>query len=383
MKQLRKAFTQNAQYSESQLLLIDLIICFLTFIKKKGCKTHDTLQNLICNFIVMHTPLPDKKNAQFIVFDKNLGGGVYGDVYDSGMFEMVPIITKCPKVFETDSVQEIFLNIVVINSMLMKYPWLRHHLVPTFGIFICGHTYEEIKKGKAKGKGKGKGKGAKKADAENSVKKLVSVCDTDEKPNIHLVQQKIKGKTLYDFLESKKVSLLWVKKCLLHLLKALIVLEKSEYNVYHRDLHGSNIMIDDETEMPFILDFGISSFQLKTVEASFCFYDEIRYDGKRVKSAANDVNKLMRTFYYFTKNTNIKKLCKDITRKIFGNLWKAENETVFGPNDDYTFFDAEVYSVLHFHEDMIARSHERAHVHAHNMAILNLITYSSFKDLVV
>ena len=375
MKQLRKAFTQNARYTESQLLLIDLIICFLAFIKKKGCKTHDTLQNLICNFMVMHTPLPDKKNAQFIVFDKNLGGGVYGDVYDSGMFEMVPIITKCPKMFDTDSVQEIFLNIVVINSLLMKYPWLRHHLVPTLGIFICGHTYEEIKKGKG-----GKGKNAKNADTD---KKLVSVCDTNENPNIHLVQQKVKGKILYDFLEEKKVSLLWIKKCLLHILKALIVLEKCEYNVYHRDLHGSNIMIEDETEMPFILDFGISSFQLKTVEASFCFYDEIRYDGKRVKSAANDVNKLMRTFYYFTKTTKIKKFCKDITRKLFGNLWKAENEKLFASNDDYTFFDSEIYSVLKMSEDTIANLDERARVHAHNMAILNLITYSLFKDLIV
>lgn len=375
MKQLRKAFTQNAQYTKSQLLLIDLIICFLTFIKKKGCKTHDTLQNLICNFMVMHTPLPDKKNAQFIVLDKNLGGGVYGDVYDSGMFEMVPIITKCPKMFDTDSVQEIFLNIVVINSLLMKYPWLRHHLVPTLGIFICGHTYEEIKNGKG-----GKGKKAKNADTD---KKLVSVCDTNENPNIHLVQQKVKGKILYDFLEEKNVSLLWIKKCLLHILKALIVLEKCEYNVYHRDLHGSNIMIEDETEMPFILDFGISSFQLKTVEASFCFYDEIRYDGKRVKSAANDVNKLMRTFYYFTKTTKIKKFCKDITRKIFGNLWKAENEKLFASNDDYTFFDSEIYSVLKMSEDTIANLDERARVHAHNMAILNLITYSLFKDLIV
>lgn len=122
------------------------------------------------------------------------------------MFEMVPIITKCPKMFDTDAIQEIFLNIVVVNSLLMKYPWLQHHLVPTLGIFICGHTYKSIKTGKGK-------------DAKYE-EKLVSVCDTNENPNIHLVQKKIKGKILYDFLEEKKVSLSWVKKCLLHLLKA-------------------------------------------------------------------------------------------------------------------------------------------------------------------
>ena len=111
--------------------------------------------------------------------------------------------------------------------------------------------------------------------------------------------------------------------------------------------------------------------------------DENRYDGKRVKSAANDVNKLMRTFYYFTKTTKIKKFCKDITRKLFGNLWKAENEKLFASNDDYTFFDSEIYSVLKMSEDTIANLDERARVHAHNMAILNLITYSLFKDLII
>lgn len=155
--------------------------------------------------------------------------------------------------------------------------------------------------------------------------------------------------------------------------KGLIALEKCEYNVYHRDLHGSNIMIEDGTENPFILDFGISSFQLKMADASFCFHDEITYDDKRIKSAANDVNKLMRTFYYFT-NAKIKKFCEQITRKLFGNLWKAENETLFESNDDYTFFDREVYTVLYFQEDMIKNADERARVHAHNMAILNLMT---------
>ena len=362
MNALRKAFTQNARYTESQLLLIDLIISFLKYIQKKGCKTSNNLHNLICNFIIMYTPLPNKDNAQFIVFDKNLGGGLYGDVYDSGMFEMVPIVTKSPKMFMTDSIQEIFLNVVVINSLIIKYPWLQHHLVPTLGLFICGHTY---------------------IDVETDKRKLVSVCDTNENPNIHLVQKKVKGKILYDFLEIKPVSLSWVKKCLLHLLKALIVLEKSEYNVYHRDLHGSNIMIEDKTEMPFILDFGISSFQLKTAKASFCFYDEIRYDGKRVKSAVNDVNSLMRTFYNFTVDTKIKKFCKKITRYLFGNLWKAENKKLFVSDDgDFFFFDEEAYSTLHFYENMIENADERARVHAHNMAILNLITYSSFKDLI-
>lgn len=368
MNALRKAFTQNARYTESQLLLIDLIISFLKYIQKKGCKTSNNLHNLICNFIIMYTPLPNKDNAKFIVFDKNLGGGVYGDVYDSGMFEMVPIVTKSPKIFMTDSIQEIFLNVVVINSLIMKYPWLRHHLVPTLGLFICGHTYIDID-----------------TDTDTERKrKLVSVCDdTNEKPNIHLVQKKIKGKTLYDFLEMNPVSLSWVKKCLLYLLKALIVLEKSKYNVYHRDLHGSNIMIEDKTEMPFILDFGISSFQLKSLDVSFCFYDEIRYDGKRVKSAVNDVNSLMRTFYKFTVDVKIKKFCKNITRYLFGNLWKAENKKLFASGDSDFFFEDEAYSTLHFYENMIENAYERARVHAHNMAILNLITYSAFKDLIV
>lgn len=366
MNALKTAFTQNARYSERQLLLIDLIISFLKNIQKKGCRTSNKLHNLICNFIVMYTPLPNKDNAKFIVFDKNLGGGVYGDVYDSGMFEMVPIVTKSPKMFITDSVQEIFLNVVVINSLIMKYPWLRHHLVPTLGLFICGHTYEDDKEDD-------------KEDKADKTKKLVSVCDTDENPNIHLVQKKIKGKILYDFLKiNNSVSLSWVKKCLHHLLKALIVLEKSNYNVYHRDLHGSNIMIEDKTELPFILDFGISSFKVQN--ASYCFYDEKQYDGKRVKSAANDVNSLMDTFYKFAVDAKIKKFCQKIAKDLFGNFWKAENKKLFESDN---FFFEDVYSTLRSHENAIENVDERDRVHAHNMAILNLITYSSFKDLVV
>ena len=354
MNALKTAFQQNAHYNKDQRLLIDLIICFLTYIQKKGCQTGNILHDLICNFIVMNTPLPTTQHQQFIVLDKKLASGVYGSVYDSGMFEMVPIVTKRPLEFDTKNIQEIFVNVVIINSLLLEHPWLQHHLVPTVGIFLCS-----------------------KGDC--------SIFDSESKSpsTIHLVQKKIKGKTLGKFIKAnpKIVSLQWVKQCIIHILKALEMLEKSTYQLYHRDLHHDNIIVDDKTHLPYVIDFGISSFEIGPKSVSFCYEDEILYDGKRIKSASNDIKKLLMTFYYFGKK-KIGDYAKKMIVRVFGELLVSETVKLSEMEDVCDFLNSgEIYEILNTRESLLKK--KKVHVHAHNMAILCSITYSSFKEMIV
>lgn len=351
MNALKTAFLKNANYNLDQLLLIDKIISFLTELQKKGCQTKNVLHNLICDFIVMYTPLPTKQHQQFIVFDKKIGSGSYGNIYDSGDFEMMPIVTKSSTKFREDTIKEIFVNVVIINSLLLTTH--SNHLIPTFGIFICSHRY--------------------------SRKKLVSICETkNEFPNIHLVQLKITGKTLYKVLK-KNISLSWFKKMLSQILSILIDLEKSKYNLYHRDLHTGNIMIDDATMSPYVIDFGLASFEIKVndKQIEYCYTDEILYNGRRIKSAAYDVVALLCSCYQDTENQEIKIYCKKILHSLCGSLWSAENKTV----DLLELETYHLYSQLYRAENLLSLD-EMERVHQHNMDIINSITYSSFKDFV-
>ena len=353
MNALRTAFTQNVHYNTDQLFLIDQLISFLKEIQRKGCQTKNPLHNLICDFMVLYTPLPNKDHQQFIVFDKKLGAGTFGEVYDSGTFEKIPIITKSSLQFNDFNITEIFVNVVIINSLLMKHHWLQRYLVPTFGIFICSHTYRKTK----------------------SKKRLVSICtNKKEYPNIHLVQRKIDGKELYDFIHTTPITLSWVKKILKKIFKVLSFLETSEFNLHHCDLHSRNIMIENKTHYPYIIDFGYASFKVKDKE----FYDN-KYHGKRIKNASYDIKNIISSFYKVS-NSKISDWCKALLFKLFDKLWKSEN-TPFLKTDLKNFIYKNLYETLLYYESMLTDINERERVHVHNMAILDFNTYSSFKEL--
>jgi serine/threonine protein kinase len=69
----------------------------------------------------------------------------------------------------------------------------------------------------------------------------------------------VKGDKLSEFLEKKHKSPNFAKtyyRIFLHLIEAINLLQK--YNLVHYDIKPANIMIDENTEKPLLIDFGIT-----------------------------------------------------------------------------------------------------------------------------
>lgn len=82
-----------------------------------------------------------------------------------------------------------------------------------------------------------------------------------------LCMETLNGVTLKDVLDNKKElpeNFDLIKFC--SSLSNFIKIMNEEYDIYHRDLHEGNIMIDNETGMPCVFDFGLSKKKILTDE---------------------------------------------------------------------------------------------------------------------
>jgi len=164
---------------------------------------------------------------------KMIGKGVYGRVYAAGMYAGIPVIIKSQNKINMD---EVYVNYILINKILLKYPALEQHLVPTYGFFTC-----ETKK---------------------------SVCKRLRINKMNMVQKRIFGKTLAEVVND--LSLTKFRQIIVEIFKVLVILEK--YGIYHKDLHMKNIMMEDGR--PYIIDFGMAGGKTG-------FYDALSLFGKR------------------------------------------------------------------------------------------------------
>ena len=196
-KNLFHTFTNHTKYDRDQIRLVRHIIAFLERIITDKCKKKSKkLRNILCQFSLEYTDLSDY--SKLVNGMKTISHGKYGEVYDSGSFLGMPIVTKSPLFFDTNSINEIFVSFVLINQLLLKYKQLEKYLVPTYGIFVCDHSLENGK---------------------------LTICGNETQcPYIHLVQQKRNGITLSDTLgkglEYKDFKPIFKKIC-----NVLIILE--------------------------------------------------------------------------------------------------------------------------------------------------------------
>lgn len=82
-----------------------------------------------------------------------------------------------------------------------------------------------------------------------------------------LCMETLNGVTLKDIFDRKKElpeNFDIIKFC--SVLNRFIKIMNEEYDIYHRDLHEGNIMIDNETGMPCVFDFGLSKKKILTDE---------------------------------------------------------------------------------------------------------------------
>ena len=342
-KNLFHTFTDHTKYDKYQKRLVHHIITFLEHIIITCKKKSKTLHNILCQFSLEYTDLSDY--STLVNGMKTISHGKYGEVYDSGSFLGIPIITKSPLFFDTNSINEIFVSFVLINQLLLTYKQLEKYLVPTYGIFVCDHSLQNGK---------------------------LTICGNENKcPYIHLVQQKRNGITLSDTLEQgleyKEFKLILKKIC-----NVLIILEINK--LYHNDLHNQNILIENNN--PVLIDFGMASFIVDGI--NYFNHWQLKYiKHQPLYSGAYDILFLLKSCIHDTNNIEIKHYCKHIITQILRRLWKDVN-VPFMYEDFNKYF---LYDVLVEKEGLLPSS-QRSIVHEHNMQQLSILTYEYITNMI-
>jgi hypothetical protein len=341
-------FVKNANYSRDEKLLIHRIIDFLKkYVQTKRClegkKIQNKLKDMLCKF-----SLYSFDPSIFVNNKKRIAKGSYGEIYDSGVFEGVNVITKTPMVFDTKTITEMFVNFVIINTMLLQYKILEKYLIPSYGLFICEHTY-------------------------SNNHQLTSICKngngSDGYPNLHLVQKRVNAKTLGYHLSKNNISFNGFKSILKKIFGTLILFEESPYRLYHNDLHTQNILLDMNN--PVIIDFGFSSFEIKEKNKviRYCNYFESDYSSS-IYSGAYDFMFLLDTSRKDSKCKEIRDYCTSLLDSIiFKNYW--EDQDVFLKETSINTKEYYLYDILYHVEKKISKKS----VHQHNMNELQKMTY--------
>jgi hypothetical protein len=201
--------------------------------------------------------------------------------------------------------------------------------------------------------------------------------------HLFLVQQKMEGETFAKHLQ-KGMTLDRFQMIVQELFVVLIALEKSPHQLYHTDLHCSNVMLtigEDGVEHPILLDFELSSFAVKdkyqshrfrlnSLEHKYCKHDHIL-------SGAHDLILLFSNSLAY-KNKDIQEYTLNVLERVCEKFLVAKNQPL---EVSKSFFSARkehrwIYSILQEAEEQLSNEKEREWVHQHNLSVLGKMTYS-------
>jgi serine/threonine protein kinase len=380
-QKLFKEFTERAHYDAHDQFLIKLIIKFITtVIQNKKCITDENslstkLEKMLCYFSLHYPIEPDPSNRQFVKTSNKLAKGVYGQVYRSGTVKGVNLVTKSQFIFNEESIHEIFVNFVIINTLLLAKK--TSHLVPSYGLFICPHF--TIHNDKVK----------------YYRKEVVGICEdnthyehtvSDKKPNVHLIQERVDGRLLSDMLSDGKLTLPQFKQIIRKVLDTMVILETSPYKLYHNDLHSNNIIVSPALE-PYVIDFGFSSFEIDEINHKHIFNNnyepEYGYSKTyRIKSGAYDVMFLLdtcrRDANSYQKHSPISEYCTSKLNLLFFDTYWQDND-VYLSEKSITTKQYYLYDVLTAVESRLTPVN-RTMVHHYNMKLLLIMTYKWFRS---
>jgi len=154
-------YTLHQYYHGKERKLVDELTEFLsTVVQNEQClrpqatsseQESGTLSELLCTTSIAFVPHPVteselRKNGLLIKGKKPMAAGTYGRVYEQIM-DGHPIIVKTPLLFREESIRELYLQYVVINTILLQGR-LKDHLIPSYGFFTCSSDVSSVHKEK-------------------------------------------------------------------------------------------------------------------------------------------------------------------------------------------------------------------------------------------
>ena len=236
--------TLHRFYHGADTLLIDQLALFLsTVVQNEQCirpvsGESGYLSELLCSTSLSFVPHPVTRlelehNGLLINGKTPMKSGMYGRVYEQVMNDL-PIVIKTPLAFREDSICELYLQYVVINTILLQGR-LKEHLIPSYGFFLCSSNV---------------------SDRHQDQKESIHICK-ETGGMIHTLQQKIEGISFHKFLH-KSPTYRSYRRMMREIFSVLISLESSPFRIHHNDLHPSNIMISEGHAV--LLDWGMTSF---------------------------------------------------------------------------------------------------------------------------
>jgi len=352
----KRLFEQLTRHnpSPSTLLLYRKVCDFIsTVVQDDLCLLHTSHENrfrdILCDFSLAYIPVPvhDQMmtHAHLVNGAKQVGEGSNGRIYQSGSFQGNPIVTKTKKKWTSHSIYEIYINFVVLNTMLLTSNY-EFNLIPTYGLFLC---------------------------PTNSDGTQICVPSHKEE-SLFLVQKYVQGKTLASSL--KDMSLPRFQSVVRELWSVLMALESSPHKLYHTDLHCSNVMMVDDH--PVLLDFELCSFEVDGYRYRLNSLEHMYCKNEHIKSGAHDLVLLFSNALDHTTG-EVKTYLMSVLERVCATFWVAPNTPLvvssafFAKNKERRW----LFQILHDAERVLS-GEDKLRVHEHNMTqLLYWTTYQA------
>ena len=319
-----------------------------------------TLQNMKCTFshtykIAPKTKLELTKNSELVKTYVNQG--VNGQIYIHP-FDDSQIVTKVTKRFDSSVIQELVICFCILNTFLEQYP--DAPLVPTYGFFLCSK------------------------DKNSNQQYCISDKPMDGIPHIFIVQK---------FMEDTITFRTWIKNGAIlsdiivkvnEIVEFLSFLQESEFDIYHSDLHGENILIKPDGSRFWIIDWGNACFTsngkrfIGNIERNLYRED---HDPK-ISSGAIDIYFLLNDIRNNSPIAEVKLWAYTFRSFLFNDSFYSLPDRFIQPEDE--FYIGLPFSNCNYLYNGLWNTERRAdrfrvETHAKNIVVLNKFRYQFIK----